>query len=61
VGNLNLLQADFTTTSTYYLTDATAERFVFDTTVVIYEIEPGRFVLVDTNVLDTSPSISLLY
>jgi large repetitive protein len=61
VGNLNLLQADSTTTSTYYLTDATAERFVFNTTVVIYEIEPGRFVLVDTNVLDTSPSISLLY
>jgi hypothetical protein len=61
VGTLNVLQTDVTSTSTYHLTDATAGRFVLGATIVVYEIAPGRFVLVDTNVLTTSPTISLLY
>jgi hypothetical protein len=61
VGTINVLQTDVTSTSTYHLTDATAGRFVLGTTIVLYEIAPGRFVLVDTNVLTTSPTISLLY
>jgi large repetitive protein len=61
VGTINVLQTDVTTTSTYHVTSAADGRLVFDTTIVLYEIEPGRFVLVDTNALTTSPSISLLY
>ena len=61
VGTINVLQTDVTNTSTYHLTNAADGRFVFDTTVVLYEIELGRFVLVDTNTLTTSPGISLLY
>jgi hypothetical protein len=61
VGTINVLQTNVTSTSTYHLTNAADGRFVFDTTVVLYEIEPGRFVLVDTNALTTSPGISLLY
>ena len=61
VGTINVLQTDVTNTSTYHLTNAADGRFVFNTTVVLYEIEPGRFVLVDTNALTTSPGISLLY
>ena len=61
VGTINVLQTDVTNASTYHLTNAADGRFVFDTTIVLYEIAPGRFVLVDTNALTTSPSISLLY
>jgi hypothetical protein len=61
VGTINVLQTDVTNTSTYHLTNAADGRFVFDTTVVLYEIKLGRFVLVDTNALTTSPGISLLY
>jgi hypothetical protein len=60
VGNINLLSADVTSTNSYTLTDATAGRFTYGTDV-IYAITPTRFVLVDTNPLTTSPSISLLY
>jgi len=61
VGTINVLQTDVTSTSTYHLTDASAGRFVLGTTVVVYEIAPGRFALVDTNAVTTSPGISLLY
>jgi hypothetical protein len=61
VGTLNVLQTDVTNTTTYQLSDATAGRFVLGTTFVIYEIAPGRFVMVDTNILTTSPGISLLF
>jgi hypothetical protein len=61
VGTINLLQLGVTATYPYTLTDATAGRFLLGTTIVVYEIAPGRFVLVDTNPLTTSPSISLLY
>jgi hypothetical protein len=60
VGNANLLMLDVTSTNPYTLTDATAGRFTYGTDV-IYAITPTRFVLVDTNALTTSPSITLLY
>jgi hypothetical protein len=60
VGTVNLLQLGVTGTYKYTLSDATAGRFVMGT-YVLYEIAPGRFVMVDTNPLTTSPSVSLLY
>jgi large repetitive protein len=69
VGTTNALQLDVTGATTYSLTDsnnnvtaATAGRYVLgDTMTVIYAISPGRFVEIDTNPLNTSPSISLLF
>jgi hypothetical protein len=61
VGNINLLETDVAQSSTYQVSNANQGRFVYNTTVVIYEISPGRFVLLDTNALTTSPTISLLY
>ena len=61
VGTINVLELDQTATSAYTLTDATAGRYLLGTTTVIYAISPNQFVLVDTNPLTTSPSISLLY
>jgi hypothetical protein len=61
VGTINVLQTGVTNTSNYTLTDATAGRYLFNTTTVVYAISPTSFVLVDTNPLTTSPSISLLY
>jgi hypothetical protein len=61
VGTINLIKLGVTNTYSYHLTDATAGRFLLGATIVVYEIAPGRFVLVDTNPLTTSPSISLLY
>jgi hypothetical protein len=61
VGTINVLQLGTTSTANYTLTDATAGRYLFNGTTVIYAITPTRFVLVDTNPLTTSPSISLLY
>jgi hypothetical protein len=61
VGTINLLQLGVTGTYKYTLTDATAGRYLLGTTIVLYEIAPGRFVMVDTNPLTTAPSVSLLY
>jgi hypothetical protein len=61
VGTINVLQAGVTNTSAYTLSNAADGRFVLGATTVLYEIAPGRFVLVDTSALTTSPSISLLY
>ena len=61
VGTINVLQTNVTSTATYHLTDAAEGRLVLGATIVLYEIAPGRFVLVDTNALTTSPGISLLY
>ena len=62
VGTLNILQLGVSTNTTYSLTSATAGRYVLaDGTTVIYAISPGKFVLVDTNPLTTSPGVSLLY
>jgi hypothetical protein len=61
VGTINVLEVGVTSTSAYTLSNAADGRFVLGATTVIYEIAPGRFVLVDTSALTTSPSISLLY
>jgi hypothetical protein len=69
VGTLNVLQLGTNGSTTYSLSDpngnvtpATAGRYVFaDGTTVVYAISPDRFVVVDTNPLTTSPSVSLLY
>jgi large repetitive protein len=63
IGTINVLETSVTSSSTYLLLppDTTTGRFALGATVVFYEIAPGRFVLVDTNALTTSPSISLLY
>ena len=69
VGTLNVLQLGVAGSTTYNLsnnnanvTPATAGRYLLgDGTTVIYAISPGRFVLVDTNPLATSPGVSLAY
>jgi hypothetical protein len=61
VGNLNILQLGVAGSDTYSLTDATAGRYLLGGTRVIYAIAPGRFVLLETNPLSTSPYIALLY
>jgi hypothetical protein len=61
VGTINVLQLGVTNTSNYTLSNGADGRFVLGATTVLYEIAPGRFVLVDTSALTTSPSISLLY
>ena len=61
VGNVNLLQLGVTNTYAYTLPDPAAGRYLLGATTVIYGISPDRFVLVDTNPLTTSPSVSLLY
>ncbi len=61
VGTINVLETGVTSTSTYVLTSATAGRYVLGSSTVIYAISPGRFVLVDTDPLTTSPTITLLY
>ena len=69
VGTLNVLQLGVTGSVTYSLSDdnsnvtaATAGRYVLGNgTTVIYAVSPGRFVLVDTNALTTSPGVSLAY
>lgn len=59
VGNLNILQLGVASSGTYSVSDATAGRFTYGTNV-IYEISPSRFVLIDTHLLATSPTVSLL-
>ncbi len=61
VGNLNILQLGVTGSDTYSLTDAAAGRYLLGGTRVIYAIAPGRYVLMETNPLSTSPYIALLY
>ena len=69
VGTLNILELGVTDNVTYSLSDnnsnvsaATAGRYLLgDGTTVVYAISPGRFVVVDTNALTTSPGISLAY
>ncbi|MFT4112655.1 beta strand repeat-containing protein [Silvibacterium sp.] len=69
VGTLNVLQLTTSTPTTYALNDpnansttpaATAGRYLLgDGSTVIYAISPDRFVLLNTSVLATSPSVSL--
>ena len=65
MGTINVLQLGVTHNETYTAPDATSGRFLLhDTTVVdtsvVYVISPGRFVLLDTNALTTSPSVNVL-
>ncbi|WP_158793256.1 putative Ig domain-containing protein [Granulicella sp. L60] len=70
LGSLNILDLDVTSSGTYTInstpplfstfSDANAGRFVYGTNV-IYEISPTRFVLMDTNLITTSPTVTLLY
>ena len=63
VGTLSVLQLGVASSGTYVYTgsDNTIGRFALNGTTIIYEISPGRFVMVDTNPLTTSPSVTLLY
>ena len=66
VGTLNVLQLGVIHNETYTAPDSVSGRFLLnDQTVVdtsvVYVISPGRFVLLDTNPLTTSPSVNILY
>ena len=65
VGTLNVLQLGVTHNETYNVPDGTGRFLLNDTTVVdtsvVYVLSPGRFVLLDTNPLTTSPSVNVLY
>ena len=63
VGTLNVLQTGTTSSGTYVYAspDPAVGRYTINGTTVFYAINPNRFVLVDTNPLTTSPSITLLY
>ncbi len=63
VGTVNVLQTGVTSSGTYVYAspDPAVGRYTINGTTVFYAINPNRFVLVDTNPLTTSPSISLLY
>ncbi len=63
VGTLNVLQTGVTSSGTYVYAspDPAVGRYTINGTTVFYAINPNRFVLVDTNPLTTSPSITLLY
>jgi hypothetical protein len=61
VGTLNVLQLGTTGTGTYTTPDATTGVFTLNTTTYLYTINPGRFALLDTNPLTTSPSVAILY
>ena len=69
VGTINVLQTGIIHHDTYTGADANTPAdgrfFLNDTTVVdtsvLYVISPGRFVLLDTNPLTTSPTVNVLY
>jgi hypothetical protein len=61
VGTLNVLDIDVTNNSSYALTDATAGRYTLGGSTVIYAINPNRYVLLDTSLIATSPTVTLLY
>jgi hypothetical protein len=61
VGTLNVLQLGTTGTGTYTTPDPTTGVFTLNTTTYLYTINPGRFALLDTNILTTSPSVAILY
>jgi hypothetical protein len=66
VGSLNILQSNQVTSGTYVYapnttpSDSTVGRYTFNTDT-IYEISPGRFVLLDKDPTTTSPTVTLLY
>ena len=60
-----MLQLGVTHNETYTMPDGSGRFLLNDTTVVdtsvVYVLSPGRFVLLDTNPLTTSPSVNILY
>jgi hypothetical protein len=63
VGTINVIELGQTSTQPYTAPNATSGRFTLGTAgnIVIYTINPNRFVLLDTNPLTTSPSVAVLY
>jgi hypothetical protein len=63
VGTINVIELGQTSTQTYTAPDPTSGRFTLGAAgnVVIYAINPNRFVLLDTDPLTTSPSVAVLY
>jgi hypothetical protein len=63
VGTLNLIEIDQTSTNPYTTPNATTGRFTAGPggSDVIFAINPDRYVLVDTDILTTSPSVAVLY
>ena len=61
VGTLNVLQLGVPGADNYALTDATAGRYLLGASRVIYAIAPGRFVLLETDIVSTTPYIALLF
>ena len=63
VGTVNVIELGQTSTQPYTAPDSTSGRFTLGPpgTIVIYAINPNRFVLLDTDPLTTSPSVALLY
>jgi Putative Ig domain len=65
VGTLDLIQIslDQTATQPYTAPNSSSGRFTLGSggTVVVYAINPNRFVLLDTSALATAPSVSLLF
>ncbi len=61
VGTINVLQLGITATSTYTITDTAAGRFFLSSGEVVYEISPGRFALLEPELLNTSAYVALLF
>ncbi len=63
VGTINVIELGQTSTQPYTAPNATSGRFTLGAAgnIVIYAINPSRFVLLDTNPLTTSPSVAVLY
>ena len=61
VGTINVLQAGVTTAATYNITDATAGRFLLSSGEIVYEIAPGRFALLEPELVNTSAYVALLF
>jgi hypothetical protein len=63
VGTINVIELGQTWTQPYTAPNATSGRFTLGAAgnIVIYAINPSRFVLLDTNPLTTSPSVAVLY
>ena len=61
VGTVNLINLGVTGTATYNITDGVAGRYQLSTNEVVYAIAPGRFVLLEPEVLNTSAYVALLF
>ena len=61
VGTINVLQLDITGAAVYNITDTTAGRFALSSGEVIYEIAPGRFALLEPELVNTSAYVALLF